>query len=122
MVQLFSKSGDPDQMPHSAASNLGLHCLLVTLLGVSRLHWVNFLSCYLILTKCTSKCMIFQDLSSQMHFSSFPFKVSVTTAAANILGPVVQSIVSLTSSLRVISLTVLAVVLTVLTQYSDVFC
>ena len=37
MVELFANSGDPDQMPHSAASDLGLHCLPITLLGVSRL-------------------------------------------------------------------------------------
>ena len=36
-----ANSGNPDQMPHSAASDLGLHCLPVTLLGVSRLQWVN---------------------------------------------------------------------------------
>ena len=41
MVELFANSGDPDQMPHSAASDLGLHCLPVTLLRVSRLQWVN---------------------------------------------------------------------------------
>ena len=41
MVELFSNSGDPDQMLHSAASDLGLHCLPVTLLGISRLQWVN---------------------------------------------------------------------------------
>ena len=29
-------------MLHSALSDLGLHCLLFTLLGVSRLKWVNF--------------------------------------------------------------------------------
>ena len=28
-------------MPHSAASDLGLHCLPITLLWVSRLQWVN---------------------------------------------------------------------------------
>ena len=28
---------NPDQMPHSAASDLGLQCLPITLLGVSRL-------------------------------------------------------------------------------------
>ena len=39
MVGLFANSGDPDQMPHSAASDLVLHCLLSTLLGVSRLQW-----------------------------------------------------------------------------------
>ena len=41
MVELFANSGEPDQMPHSAASDLGLHCLPNTLLGVSRLQWVN---------------------------------------------------------------------------------
>ena len=41
MAKLFANSGDPDQTPHSAASDLGLHCLPVTLLGASRLPWVN---------------------------------------------------------------------------------
>ena len=42
MVKLFANSGDPDQMPsHSAASNLGLHCLPVTHLGVSSLQLVK---------------------------------------------------------------------------------
>ena len=36
MVELFANSGDPDQMPYSAVSDLGLHCLPITLLGVSR--------------------------------------------------------------------------------------
>ena len=41
MAKLFANSGDPDQMPHSAASDLGLHCLPITLLWVSRLQWVK---------------------------------------------------------------------------------
>ena len=41
MVKLFANSGDPDQMPHSAASDLGLHCLPVTCLGVSSLQSVR---------------------------------------------------------------------------------
>ena len=41
MVELIANSGDPDQTPHSAASDLGLHCLPVPLLGISRLQWVN---------------------------------------------------------------------------------
>ena len=41
MVELFANSEDPDQTPHYAASVLGLHCLLITRLGVSRLQWVN---------------------------------------------------------------------------------
>ena len=40
-VELFANSCDPDQMLHSAASDLGLHCLPITLLGVSRLQWVK---------------------------------------------------------------------------------
>ena len=32
---------EPDQMLHSAASDLGLHCLPITLSRLSRLKWVN---------------------------------------------------------------------------------
>ena len=32
-AKLFANSGDPDQMPHSAASDLGLHCLPISRLG-----------------------------------------------------------------------------------------
>ena len=41
MVELFANNGDPDRTPHSAASDLGLHCFQITLLGVSRLQWVK---------------------------------------------------------------------------------
>ena len=41
MVELFANSGDPDQMPQSAESDLGLHCLPRTLLGISRLQLIN---------------------------------------------------------------------------------
>ena len=41
MAKLFAKSEDPNQMPHSAASDLGLHCLPITHLRVSRLQQVN---------------------------------------------------------------------------------
>ena len=34
MVELFANSGDPDQTPRSVASDLGLHCLPVALLGI----------------------------------------------------------------------------------------
>ena len=42
MAKLFANSGDPDQTPHSAASDLGLHCLPSTLLWVSQLQWVKW--------------------------------------------------------------------------------
>ena len=41
MVELFANNRDPDQTPRTAASDLGLHCLLVTRLGVSSLQWVK---------------------------------------------------------------------------------
>ena len=41
MVELFANSEDPDQTPRSAASDLGLHCLPIILLGVSRLQWLK---------------------------------------------------------------------------------
>ena len=41
MAKIFANSGEPDQTPHNAASDLGLHCLPITLLGVSRLQWVR---------------------------------------------------------------------------------
>ena len=41
MAKLFANSGDPDQKLHSAVSDLGLHCLPITLLQVSGLQWVK---------------------------------------------------------------------------------
>ena len=41
MDEIFANSGAPDQMPHSVVSDLGLHCLPVTPLGVSSLQWVK---------------------------------------------------------------------------------
>ena len=41
MGKLFANSGDTDQTPRSAASDLGLHCLPSTFLRVSRLQWVK---------------------------------------------------------------------------------
>ena len=34
MADLFANSGGPDQTLHSVASDLGLHCLPITLLGL----------------------------------------------------------------------------------------
>ena len=41
MVELLANSGDPDQTLRSAVSDLGLHCLTVTHLGVSSLQWIK---------------------------------------------------------------------------------
>ena len=45
MAEVFANSEEPDQMPGSAASDLGLHCLPFTFLGVSRLQCVKTVSC-----------------------------------------------------------------------------
>ena len=41
MAELFVNNGDPDQIPHSTASDLGLHSLPIALLGISRLKLVK---------------------------------------------------------------------------------
>ena len=64
------KSVDSDEMPHSAAFHLGLHCLPKTLLGVSRIQWfitsilsINLLKFYILqITVCF-------DCSDSLHTS-----------------------------------------------------
>ena len=41
MATLFANNGDPHQTPHSAVSDLGLHYLPITLLGISKLKLVK---------------------------------------------------------------------------------
>ena len=52
MVELFANSGDPGQMPHSVASDLDLHGLPITHIGVSRLQWIKY-------KKLSSKYMVY---------------------------------------------------------------
>ena len=46
MTKLFAHNRDRVQT-HSVASNLGLHCLLITLVGVSRLKWIKLFCCHI---------------------------------------------------------------------------
>ena len=46
MAKLFANSGGPEQMSCFVASDLGLHCLPITILGVSRLQWVKHITRY----------------------------------------------------------------------------
>ena len=57
MAKLFANSGDPDQTPHSAASDLGLHCLPITHLGIFRLNLVKPNQVKICL-KANTKCWI----------------------------------------------------------------
>ena len=38
---MLANNVEPDQMPHNVASDLGLHCLLMTILRASRKQWVK---------------------------------------------------------------------------------
>ena len=60
---------DPDKRVYSAASDKGLHCLTITLLGVSRLKPVNIYS-YSLGTDINSNC------SKVSTLKSIPFKVN----------------------------------------------
>ena len=71
MAKLFANSEDPDQMPRSAASGLGLHCLPITFLRVSRLLWVK----HVCLTSKTVYTLIGKDL--------LPFKRGFRCRKAN---------------------------------------
>ena len=63
MVENIANSGDPDQMTHFAASDLGLHCLPTTLLGDSRLQWV--------MLSTLAKAIIFSGQHLQIFFLFF---------------------------------------------------
>ena len=46
--ELNANSIDPDQTPHSAASDLGLYCLPMSLLWDARFKWVNSLPIFVV--------------------------------------------------------------------------
>ena len=70
MIELFANSGDPDQILHSAASDLGLHCLPVILLGVSQLQQGN-------LTLSTKVVFVFVFFRVAVLQPSQPIKVNL---------------------------------------------
>ena len=41
MAKLFANSGDPEKTLQNGASDLTLHCLPITHLGISRIKWVK---------------------------------------------------------------------------------
>ena len=72
MIGLFTNSGDPDQMLHSTASDLGLHCLPVALLRVSRLQLVKVTILYgpCQAQNCHRSWTEFADLDYPVHVQS----------------------------------------------------
>ena len=67
MAKLLANSEDPDQSPHSTVSDLGVHCLPITLLGVSRLQWVNEAYLFGMRTK-TFSCTDIWHLMNEANF------------------------------------------------------
>ena len=81
--ELNANSVDPDQMPHSVASDLGLHCLPMSLLWDARLKWVN-------------EQLLCQKKACLLYITQKHTKVKVHNwlrTKANIQGPLVQSVV-----------------------------
>ena len=75
MAKLFANSRDPDQTPHSAASDLGLHCLPITLLRVSRLQWVQFHVTIIVFVKLCHSLGKFSRQQLNDIFLIFPLKI-----------------------------------------------
>ena len=80
MANPFANSGGPDQMLHSAASDLGLHFLPITPVGVSRLQWVKMTLCkidYFLFNNMPHFIFLFESLehlpSAEILQSSYHF-------------------------------------------------
>ena len=71
MVELFANSEDPDQTPQSAASDLSLHCLPVTRLGVSSLQWLDHCTQAVIGWKLVILFSYFGDSLNEMSYNMF---------------------------------------------------
>ena len=57
MVELFANSGDPDQKPQNAASDLGLHCLPVTHLGALVFNGLITVLCTMVISNLFVDCL-----------------------------------------------------------------
>ena len=53
ILNLIANSIDPDQTPRSAASDLGLRCLLMSLLWDARLEWIKDVRCITLVSNAT---------------------------------------------------------------------
>ena len=94
----MANSVDPDETQCSAASHLGLHSD-----SSVQIHMVHTIFCKRLYNSTITFSGLIQHVTKWLYFSYFFQKTGF-----DIQSPVVQSIVSLTSLLRVISLTVLA--------------
>ena len=69
MDKLFANNGDPDQMQRSAVSDLGLHCLPITLLGYPDCNGLNLLGKIKLNISCESSARQF-PWNTKVFFST----------------------------------------------------
>ena len=92
MAYLFANSGDPDQMLHSVASDLGLYCLPITLFwGASRQEWVKKLS------RIVAKNIL---IFSLLYFRKIRFGISCESGVMQIIHMKCQALFSLTKNTK----------------------
>ena len=83
MAKLFANSEKPDQTPRTEASDLGLHCLPITILGVSQLQWVKTHPHYMI----PMKCQVLFSLKKKRYNSSATIATIVPSATIATIMP-----------------------------------
>ena len=66
MAKLFANSGDPDQMPRSVASDLGLHCLPITFYGYPDYNGLRTI-CFEITVEMTLTLFFFYVVNESNH-------------------------------------------------------
>ena len=70
MAKLFANSRNPDQKLHSVASDLGLHCLPITLLESPDYNGLKSTNSHLTIHNFTLGAAQCHNLSSQIHILS----------------------------------------------------
>ena len=107
MSELNASRVDPDQTPHSVASDLGLHYLLMSHLWDTRLKWINYLhmpqkQIYVWCRLCANgkgSCQLMVPSGVGLFFSDGlsgsvscqTLLLNITIFLLNIQGPVVQN-------------------------------
>ena len=79
--ELNANSVDPDQMLHSAASDLGLHCLPVSLLWDTRCKWVTAASS---MSDCGSRDCKSESQLDHMTFIEIDQEISTVIQCLNL--------------------------------------
>ena len=69
MSELNANSVDPDQTPRYAASDLGLHCLLMSLLWDAGLKWFKW-DAIVLMFECDTKLRVYLAVKNASEYTS----------------------------------------------------